>query len=377
MIIIFWITIIIISIYLVYPVWLMVLPVVSKKREPEYENIDAVSLILLTYNGKAYLQKKIDFLLQELACFKQSELIIVDDNSADGTREILARYKNNPKVKIILKKEQRGIPHSMNMAIGFAGFEHIIFCDQRQVVCPDILKRILEPLKYENVGAVSGCISHHDKGMGCSYIRKFENFIKLLESSTGCLIGVYGPFYAIKRKCYIKIPEHIILDDLYLSLRILKSKQVVLIKDCTIIDNNFSSLYNYKRARRYLVGFMQLFYERGLIRDLNRKQIMMLLWHKYLRLFIPVLLFCSYIMSGFLMQRGFEYQVLFGILTLMGLVTILQMVLNFKSRLFNIFRMNMYYIAAMVEISAQKIFKGLLLNRKGKQLEVKAIKDVG
>lgn len=348
--------------YLGYPLWLMAVAS-EKANEVETEAITGVSLVLLSYNGKDYLKDKVNFLLKELSCFQHFELIIIDDNSTDGSRELLNDFWGVSNIKIICKMLQKGIPDSMNTGVRNAKYDYIIFCDQRQKLSDHIIERIVQPLRYQDVGAVSGCICHLDQENSYSLLRKLENFIKCRESATGSLIGVYGPFYAIKRRCYSEIPDYIILDDLYLSLRILKEKKIRLLEDCHIIDEDFSTLNDYKRARRYLSGFLQILREKSIIRDLNIRQKIMLIWHKYLRLFTPVLLFFCYICSGALIGRGTEYLILFGLLTIFILISAIPGRFRFK----NLVRINILYFIALFDV----IFKDILFQ---KQVEANSTK---
>ena len=350
MITVLWITVFFILLYLAYPVCLLILSSSNAEREKETDEINSVSLILLSYNGKKYLKDKINFLIKEFTSFQHYEMIVIDDNSIDGSKEVLDLFKNTKGVKIIYKMEHRGIPHSMNMGINYAHYETVIFCDQRQELSDNILQHIVEPLIYKDVGAVSGCISHLDKKKRISLVRRHENFIKSIESKTGNLIGVYGSFYAIKKDCYSDIPENIILDDLYLSLRILKTKQIELRGDCQIFDDNFSLLYDYNRTKRYLTGFLQILKEKTIIMDLSVKQKIMLIWHKYLRLLIPVFLFLSYVSTGIMITHGVEYTIIFTIVTVLSLVSLFPNLFKFQFRMKNFIRMNILYFIAIIDI---------------------------
>jgi len=350
MITIFSISAFFVLLYLAYPLWLAGSASEKPSGEKETEEVSAVSLILLSYNGKQYLHEKISFLINELSLFKNYELIIIDDNSMDGSIEILEKFRNTDHVKIIINPKQNGIPFSMNLGVSIARFDYLIFCDQRQILSSQILKRIVGPLKFANVGAVSACISCKDKANKISLIRKHENFIKSRESNYGSVIGVYGPLYALKKRYYCPIPENIILDDLYLSLCILKSKQIRLLNDCEIVDDSFCILFDYQRARRYLGGLLQILRERSVFNDLGIKHRTMLLWHKYLRLFIPVLLFLCYISLGLSLQKGVGYVIAFTIVTIIALVSLLPAKYMFQFRMKNLIRMNILYFTAFIDI---------------------------
>jgi glycosyltransferase involved in cell wall biosynthesis len=361
-IILFSITATLILLYLMYPAWLAL---ISPDRKPscseeEAKELKEVSVILLSYNGKKYLHDKIDFLLGELSCFEHPELIIIDDKSTDGSAEFLDSLIKRETVIIIHNPEHRGIPYSMNLGIDRAKYECVIFCDQRQELSRDILKKILEPLQDPDVGAVSGCISSFDKEQKCSLLRRHENFLKSRESRTGNLIGVYGPFYAIRKPCYSPIPEQIILDDLYLSLGILRSKKIEIREDCRITDDDLSVLYDYKRARRYLAGFLQLLKEGQMLRDLSTRQKIMLAWHKYLRLLIPPFIFSCYIMTGIMALHRLNYLVLFCIVTAAGLLSVFKVSARYWNGPKNVVRMNILYMAGWIDIFLPRT----LLNRQ-------------
>jgi len=344
-------------VYALYPVMLILLRKVKFKSRAPDESVDEISLIYLSHNGKPYLQNKISVLLEYLRPFQKWELIIIDDCSEDGSKDVLKSYKNTNGIQIIQKNEQKGIPHSMNLAVESALYKNIVFCDQRQEISGNnhLLKELIIPLIYEDIGAVSACISPIDKSKKFSLLRKYENFIKSLESRNGNLIGVYGPLYAVKKELYSPLPENIILDDLYLSLGVLKSKRIILLPAVEIFDDNFSFLYDYKRIKRYLEGFFQILQDRSLVKGLGMKQFTMLLWHKYVRLFIPVMLLMSYIGSVIMIFRGTEYLIVCGILTALILISFLPCKYKIQFRLKNFIRINFLYVFATSDILLEKV----------------------
>jgi glycosyltransferase involved in cell wall biosynthesis len=342
--------------YFAYPI---LLGLFRSKDVPEktISSIDAVTLVYLSFNGRKYIEEKVNFLLNELSEFPRYELIIIDDCSTDGSQIVLDKYKNLKDVKIIQKSIHKGIADSMNLAVSQADYDYLVFCDQRQRLSSHIVKNIIEPLKLKNVGAVSGCLSCLDKNMNESIIRKHENFMKSKESEIGCLIGVYGPFYAIKKRSYVTIPEYIILDDLYLSLNILKNSQIKLDRTCIITDDEFTSLYTYQRTKRYLLGFIQILNDRKLICGLTGKHKLMLFWHKYLRLTFPVLFFATYLSLGFMILNGIQYLLSFLAINILILLSVSSSVFNRKLRFISLIRMNVLYFFALMDIALLSNFK--------------------
>lgn len=326
------------------------------ENDKDIDAVDSVSLIYLSYNGAEFLEKKINLLINELSVFKNFELIVIDDNSEDDSKKILYKLKTNENIRFIIQSEHKGIPHSMNIGVSLSTYDYVVFCDQRQRVSNNILKQLVEPLKYKSIGAVSACLSNTDKKNKFSFLRSHENFIKSQEDKTGNLIGVYGPLYAIKKKSYSEIPENIILDDLYLTLKILGSYKVRFLTECKVFDEDSTFLYNYKRTSRYLAGFLQLLTEKGLINSLKKKQIVMLIWHKYFRLFIPILLFSTYIYIGILGFNKHDYLILFITFTVFILFSISKRILKLNFGIFLIIRVNLFYFLSFLQITLQLFF---------------------
>lgn len=352
---IFIITALVILLYLVYPLWLRS---VSTNKVPDrkaVQEMDGVSLILLSYNGKPYLEEKISHLMKDMKCFSHCEMIIIDDDSTDGSRELLERYRDDKEIRIIFKEDHKGIPHSMNIGVLNAKYECLVFCDQRQVSTRDNIRKLVELLHNDEIGAVSACISHVDKAGCSSFIRRYENFLKATESRAGSLMGVYGPLYAMKKSCYSPIPETIILDDLYLSLQVMSTKKIRIMEECQIYDEHICSLHDYRRIRRYLAGFLQILADRNLLRHVPVRQLIMLFWHKYLRLLIPVMLSLCYFSTGILSFQNPVYLIPFIILTIAGIASLMPFISRLRNMMIHFVRINILYVLAMSDL----IYSGL------------------
>lgn len=354
------ISLVFIILCLLYPAFLLVLPGKVNYKASDDDEILGISLILLTYKGEKYIKEKIKFLYNELRSFREFEFIVIDDNSDDDTQKILKSLEDTYKLRIILKQEHKGVADSMNVSALTARYDHLIFCDQRQKLSENILKKLARPLLNENIGAVSGTISNWDLDGSYSFFRKYENILKVIESKTGNLIGVYGPLYSIKRDCYVEIPGNIILDDLYLSLKVLKSKKIVLLRSCGIVDENASVLYNYKRCKRYLLGLIQIIKDKELIDDLTFRIKLMLIWHKYLRLLIPVFVFISYLILAYYAMQEFTTSLLFFAVTVFIVLVFILSKLKVHTQLGDMIQTNVYYFISIISILIDKFFSKII-----------------
>ncbi|HOY38837.1 MAG: glycosyltransferase [Bacteroidales bacterium] len=339
--------------YLMYPLWLLIYS--HKHNQTESFDVTAyeVSVVLFSYNGGDFLKTKILFLLKEISKFRNAELIVIDDFSQDGSIESICSIENENNLRIIRKCEHKGIPDSMNTAVQYASYSSIVFCDQRQQLECGAIALLVNKLEHDDCCAASSCISHISKDNCFSWIRRYENIIKNLESCSGSLIGVYGPLYAFKKSAFSPVPAGIILDDLYLSLKILSKGKIIFVKDCIIYDENVDRLFNYKRTKRYVNGFAQIIADRQLMTELSPKHKLMLFWHKYLRLVIPVLFIAVLILTVIYAFHSYIAFLLFSALMLGVIYSLTPDLPQFF--LTNSFRINTYYFIAILELMVRRI----------------------
>ena len=99
-----------------------------------------VSLIMPAYNAEEYIARSIDTALAQ--SFTDMEVIIVDDGSTDGTREILRWYKERyPQVKAF-SQPNGGQASARNTGIRQAAGSYIGFMDNDDMLRPDMIERL-------------------------------------------------------------------------------------------------------------------------------------------------------------------------------------------------------------------------------------------
>ncbi len=92
---------------------------------------------MATYNGARYIQEQLDSILSELG--ENDEIIIVDDNSQDGTTCIIESY-NDPRIKILRNKKNVGHVRSFERSIEHSRNQLLILADQDDVWKPGRVK---------------------------------------------------------------------------------------------------------------------------------------------------------------------------------------------------------------------------------------------
>lgn len=94
------------------------------------------------FNNEEYVQESIESVLNQT--FNDFEFVIVNDGSTDKTGEILTKYVNNPRVKIIENAENIGLTKSLNRALKVAQGEYVARQDADDVSLPERFKKQVE-----------------------------------------------------------------------------------------------------------------------------------------------------------------------------------------------------------------------------------------
>src|SRR6516225_8534922 len=68
----------------------------------------SVSVIVPNYNHARYLRRRVDSIVDQT--YQDFELILLDDCSTDGSREVLQSYADDPRVRIEFNDENTGTP---------------------------------------------------------------------------------------------------------------------------------------------------------------------------------------------------------------------------------------------------------------------------
>ena len=88
-----------------------------------------LSVIVPAYNEAKTLGGLMEALLRKEVTGLQMEIIVVESNSTDGTREAALKYKDHPKVRLILEERPRGKGHAVRAGLKAASGDYILIQD--------------------------------------------------------------------------------------------------------------------------------------------------------------------------------------------------------------------------------------------------------
>ncbi len=97
---------------------------------------------MITFQGAAYLKAQMDSILGQ--SLPVHEIIVCDDGSTDGTREILADYAvANPQIKLQFNTENLGTVANMQQCLRLTTGDVIFLADQDDVWLPNKVEKTL------------------------------------------------------------------------------------------------------------------------------------------------------------------------------------------------------------------------------------------
>lgn len=127
----------------------------------------------------------------------EREIIIVDNCSTDGTRELLTQVENNANTRVIHQTENLGKSHSVRKAIPFCTGEFVIPQDADLEYHPEDYNNLITYALKENLDVVIG--SRVSKGIKFHAYKLNEWGIARLTSFTNLL---FHTFYTDVATCY-------------------------------------------------------------------------------------------------------------------------------------------------------------------------------
>lgn len=126
----------------------------SRETAVRKRNIMAkVSVIVPNYNHARFLQDRLESIFAQT--YTDYEVIILDDCSADGSREIIEGYRSHPKVaKIIYNNQNSGSPFKQwNKGVAVAAGEYVWIAESDDLARPELLATLVASLDADrNVG---------------------------------------------------------------------------------------------------------------------------------------------------------------------------------------------------------------------------------
>lgn len=205
--------------------WIRIRKAFSNSNKPVNEEIfelPTLALIIAAYDEEQILAGKIKNSLALDYPADKIRILVVTDGSTDGSARIV---KGFPSVIHLHQPDRKGKVAAINRAVTAAGdVEILVFSDANTMLNKEALLRLVSHYKNPKTGGVSGEKKVIDLAgstvRGESFYWRYESGLKKLDASFHTIVGAAGELFSIRRKLYEAVPEDVILDDFYISLKV-------------------------------------------------------------------------------------------------------------------------------------------------------------
>jgi glycosyltransferase involved in cell wall biosynthesis len=161
-----------------------------------------VSVGVPVFNGENYLAEALDSILAQT--FSDFELVISDNASTDGTREICRAYAaKDPRIHYYRNEKNVGAARNYNRVFELSSGEYFKWAAHDDLCGPELLERCVEVLDRESdvimcyaktilVDEHGQIIEYHDDGFNLQSPRPHERLRRFFYSSAWCnpIVGV-------------------------------------------------------------------------------------------------------------------------------------------------------------------------------------------
>lgn len=111
-----------------------------------------LSIIIISFNTKNFLEKCLTSVKDSVSGKLGYEVIVVDNNSKDGSKELVAN--NFPEVKLIENDKNLGFSKANNIGVKKAKGDYVLFLNSDTIVYKETLERMISFMdKNQDVGA--------------------------------------------------------------------------------------------------------------------------------------------------------------------------------------------------------------------------------
>lgn len=132
-----------------------------------------LSVIVPVYNERATFPELMDQLLAKSIEGVDIEILVIESNSTDGTRDVVLQYESDPRVRIILEDKPRGKGHAVRAGLKAAAGNLVLIQDGDLEYDVNDYDALVQPMLRYQSNFVLG--SRHIAGKNSWKIRSFSS----------------------------------------------------------------------------------------------------------------------------------------------------------------------------------------------------------
>jgi cellulose synthase/poly-beta-1,6-N-acetylglucosamine synthase-like glycosyltransferase len=224
--------------------------------------------------------------------------VVVGLDVARGEAAVSQLEGMDARVTVVRGDAPGGKAATLNAAVRAARHELLVFADTAQRFNPDAVSALVTSLADPAMGAVSGMLDLpgiNGKPTLAERYWRYERWLRQWEARLHSSVGVTGAIYAMRRALWVPLPAGLILDDVYVPMRLVLAGWRVGFTDRARAHDTrqFAAGQEYLRKVRTLTGNIQVCAWLPAVLSPVRNPIwIQFVFHKLLRLLTPYLALC-------------------------------------------------------------------------------------
>lgn len=123
-----------------------------------------VSIIIPCWNARNYIEKCLNSVKAQ--SYASVEVIVVDNGSADDSKELIRRCANGLKISIIENRENLGFAKAINQGIEASRGEFVFALNLDVELMPDYIKKLVAAFKEPSIGSATGKLYRRPEMVG-------------------------------------------------------------------------------------------------------------------------------------------------------------------------------------------------------------------
>lgn len=148
------------------------------------ESIIRLSIIVPVYNVEEYLPKCLNSLLDQDLPPDEYEILIIDDESPDGSRAIAEGFEENHKNIRVISQENLGLGGARNTGINQARGHYLMFVDSDDYIEPNILRELVNIAENRNLDILRFGHIEEKEGEPLN-VNQIQKDLKITQTYTG------------------------------------------------------------------------------------------------------------------------------------------------------------------------------------------------
>lgn len=296
-----WCILFIAYVYVGYPLIVALLARLTRKKEEYPAHTPPVSILIAAYSEQEIIAAKLENTLALDYPRERLQIVVAVDGSDDRTAEIVQGFAGRG-VELSHDTRRRGKTVAINRTLPRLKHEIVVFSDANNMYAPDALRELVKPFSDPRVGGVTGSKNIADDAdahtQADNLYWRYDSFIKTNETKIGSCTGVAGEILAIRRSLYLAPPAHVINDDFFIGMGVLRQgyRLVYAPQAHSVEGSSLTEHDESVRRSRIVAGRYQAMLMAGSILPWQNP---LLIWqivsHKFMRPLVPLVMIVAFL----------------------------------------------------------------------------------